>query len=156
MGKAKKWAAKRPNPVTFQESIDSVKAEPLVLIVVPTRELAVQIFNEARKFCYRTMLRPCVVYGGGNIREQIGLLAKGCDILIGTPGRLKDFVLRPHVLTLRRLKYTVIDEADEMLGDGWKDELDPVLAGGGELICQNLQIYCNSSNLSTQSRMKAM
>ena len=137
MGKAKKCAAKRPNPATFEEGIHNVKAEPLVLIIVPTRELAVQIFNEARKFCYRTMLRPCVVYGGGAIREQIDLLAKGCDVLIGTPGRLKDFVLRPHILTLRRLKYTVIDEADEMLGDDWKDELDPVLAGGGELIRHN-------------------
>lgn len=118
--------------------IDNVKVEPLVLIVVPTRELAVQVFNEARKFCSRTMLRPCVVYGGGHSREQIALLGKGCDVLIGTPGRLKDFVLRPHVLTLRRLKYTVIDEADEMLGDDWRKELDPILSGGGEFIRHDL------------------
>ncbi|KAF4124651.1 ATP-dependent RNA helicase DDX3X [Geosmithia morbida] len=130
MGKAKKLAAKRPNPKTFREGLDDVKAEPLVLIVVPTRELAVQVFNEARKFCYRSMLRPCVVYGGCPIREQINLLAKGCDVLIGTPGRLRDFVFRPHLLTLRRLKYTVIDEADEMLGYDWKDEMDPILGGG--------------------------
>ena len=132
MGKAKKWAAKRPNPRTFQPGLDDVKAEPLVLIVVPTRELAVQIFNEARKFCYRTMLRPGVVYGGAHTREQMDSLARGCDVLIGTPGRLKDFVLRPHILTLRRLKYIIIDEADEMLGEDWKDELEPVLAGGGK------------------------
>lgn len=133
MGKAKKLAAKRPNPRTFREGVDDVKAEPLVLVVVPTRELAVQIFNEARKFCYRSMLRPCVVYGGCSIREQMGLLAKGCDILIGTPGRLKDFVFRPHILSLKRLKYTVIDEADEMLGYDWEDEMEPILRGGGKL-----------------------
>ena len=134
MGKAKKWAAKRPNPANFVDGVDNVKAEPLVIIIVPTRELAVQIFNEARKFCYRTMLRPCVVYGGCSIREQIGLLSKGCDVLIGTPGRLKDFVFRPQILTLRRLKYAVIDEADEMLNQDWQDELGPILSGGGKLV----------------------
>ncbi|KAG6137375.1 hypothetical protein E4U28_004593 [Claviceps purpurea] len=130
MGKAKKLAAPRPNPNTFVEGVDQVRAEPLVLVIAPTRELAVQIFNEARKFCYRTMLRPCVVYGGLPVREQIGLLNRGCDILVGTPGRLVDFISRPNVLTLRRLKYIVIDEADEMLEANWEDELRQILTGG--------------------------
>ncbi|KAF4345965.1 ATP-dependent RNA helicase [Fusarium beomiforme] len=130
MGKAKKLAAPRPNPLTFREGVDEVVAEPLVLIVVPTRELAVQIFNEARKFCYRTMLRPCVVYGGVPVRDQTFLLQKGCDVLIGTPGRLVDFIQRPRVLTLRRLRYMVIDEADELLNDDWSEELNPILSGG--------------------------
>ncbi|EGU78484.1 hypothetical protein FOPG_00769 [Fusarium oxysporum f. sp. conglutinans race 2 54008] len=130
MGKAKKLAAFRPNPLTFREGIDEVTAEPLVLIVVPTRELAVQIFNEARKLCYRTMLRPGVVYGGVPVKEQTLLLQKGCDVLIGTPGRLVDFIQRPKVLTLRRLRYMVIDEADELLNDDWSEELNPILSGG--------------------------
>ncbi|KAG5982939.1 hypothetical protein E4U55_001075 [Claviceps digitariae] len=130
MGKAKKLAAPRPNPATFREGFDQVTAEPLVLVVAPTRELAVQIFNEARKFCYRTMLRPCVVYGGLPVKEQIGLLSRGCDILVGTPGRLVDFISRPNILTLRRLKYIVIDEADEMLEADWEDELRQILTGG--------------------------
>lgn len=133
MGKAKKLAAPRPNPLTFQEGVDEVTAEPLVLIVVPTRELAVQIFNEARKFCYRTMLRPCVVYGGVPTRQQISLLTKGCDVLIGTPGRLTDFIQRPNVLTLRRLKYMILDEADEMLNQDWGEALDMILNGGGKI-----------------------
>jgi len=132
MGKAKKLAAFRPNPLTFREGIDEVTAEPLVLIVVPTRELAVQIFNEARKLCYRTMLRPGVVYGGVPVKEQTLLLQKGCDVLIGTPGRLVDFIQRPKVLTLRRLRYMVIDEADELLNDDWSEELNPILSGGGK------------------------
>lgn len=72
MGKAKKLAAPRPNPATFiRGTTPGVCAEPLVLIVCPSRELATQIFNEARKFCYRSMLRPAVVYGGGPVRDQV-------------------------------------------------------------------------------------
>lgn len=132
MGKAKKLCAPRPNPATFQAGVTPpVRAEPLVLIVAPTRELATQIFDEARRFCYRTMFRPCVVYGGGPLGEQISLLAKGCDVLIGTPGRLVDFINRPHLLTLRRLKYMVIDEADEMVQQDWESELKQIMSGGG-------------------------
>lgn len=138
MGKAKKLGAPRPNPARFQEGIDNVIAEPLVVVVVPTRELAVQIFNEARKLCYRSMLRPCVVYGGVPVREQSGLLSRGCDILIGTPGRLKDFIGRPEVLSLRRLKFMIIDEADEMLNDDWESELQAILSGAGKCFLPNV------------------
>jgi ATP-dependent RNA helicase DDX3X len=132
MGKAKKWTAPRPNPATYIAGVTPpVRAEPLVLIVCPSRELATQIFNEARKFCYRSMLRPAVVYGGGPIAEQIASLAKGCDVLIGTPGRLVDFINRPHILTLKRLKYMVIDEADEMLHADWETDLKHIMSGGG-------------------------
>ncbi|ODA78721.1 hypothetical protein RJ55_06103 [Drechmeria coniospora] len=130
MGKAKKLAAPRPNPSEFQRHRDEVTAEPLVLIVVPTRELAVQIFNEARKFCYRTMLRPGVIYGGTPTGVQIELLQRGCDLLVGTPGRLIDFISRPSVLTLKRLRYLVIDEADEMLESDWDDEIRQIVTGG--------------------------
>jgi ATP-dependent RNA helicase DDX3X len=133
MGKAKKLCATRPNPTTYRAGIDTpARAEPLVVIVAPNRELAIQIFNEARKFCYRSMLRPCVIYGGGPVREQIDQLQKGCDILIASPGRLVDFMDRPSTLTLRRLRYLVIDEADEMLHDDWSEELTKILSGGGK------------------------
>jgi ATP-dependent RNA helicase DDX3X len=135
MGKAKKLSASRPNPATFQVGVTPrVRAEPLVLIVCPSRELATQIFDEARRFCYRTMLRPGVVYGGAPIAEQVDQLAKGCDVLVGTPGRLVDFIVnRPHILTLKRLKYMVIDEADEMLQSDWEAELKQIMSGGGKL-----------------------
>ena len=134
MGKAKKLAAPRPNPATYVPGIDPpCRAEPLVVVVCPSRELAVQIFNEARKFCYRSMLRPCVIYGGGPMREQMEQIAKGCDILVASPGRLIDFMDRSDILSLRRVRYMVIDEADEMLHDDWKDELDQILSGGGKL-----------------------
>lgn len=133
MGKAKKLAAPRPNPATCQDDLGRVRAEPLVVIIAPTRELATQIFNEARKFCYRTMLRPCVVYGGCPIREQAETLGKGCDVLVATPGRLHDFMGRPHALTMHRVRYMVIDEADEMLQADWGEVMDGILAGGSTL-----------------------
>lgn len=133
MGKAKKLAAPRPDPLEFDAGVvPAVRAEPLVVVVVPTRELAIQIFNEARKFCYRTMLRPCVIYGGGPMRDQIDQLSKGCDVLIASPGRLIDIMERPHILTLRRVKYMVIDEADEMLHPDWEEDFNKILSGGGK------------------------
>ena len=104
MGKAKKLAAPRPNAARFNPDTDAVRAEPLVLVVAPTRELVTQIFDEARRLCYRSMLRPCVVYGGAPVRDQVFELQKGCDILIGTPGRLLDFMNKTHLLSLHRLK----------------------------------------------------
>lgn len=133
MGKAKKLAAPRPNPATYIDGVSPrVTAQPLLMVVCPARELAVQIFNEARRFCYRSMLRPCVIYGGGPRGEQIHELSKGCDILIGTPGRLCDFIDRPEILSLARLKYMIIDEADELLASDWSTELAKIMSGGSK------------------------
>ncbi|KAJ5930512.1 DEAD/DEAH box RNA helicase [Penicillium verhagenii] len=131
MGKARKLAAARPNPtIDYIPEVHAVTAEPLVLIVCPTRELACQIFDEARRLCYRSMLRPCVAYGGVPVKLQREELMKGCDILIGTPGRIIDFMLQPNVLSLRRVRYTVIDEADELLQDDWEDSFTKIMSGG--------------------------
>lgn len=133
MGKAKKLAAPRPNPATYDPNVDGfVRAEPLMLIISPTRELATQIFDEARRFCYRSMLRPCAIYGGGPTSIQLEQLQKGCDILIATPGRLIDFIDKPSILSLHRLKYTIIDEADELLQEDWKEEFDKIMSGGNQ------------------------
>ncbi|OJJ99974.1 hypothetical protein ASPACDRAFT_52496 [Aspergillus aculeatus ATCC 16872] len=131
MGKAKKLAAPRPNVAAgYNPATDAVRAEPLVLIVAPTRELATQIFDEARRLCYRSMLRPCVVYGGAPFRDQRDELQRGCDILIATPGRLLDFMDRPHMLSLHRVKYTIIDEADELLQSDWESDFNKIMSGG--------------------------
>ncbi|KAI1259857.1 P-loop containing nucleoside triphosphate hydrolase protein [Xylariaceae sp. FL1019] len=131
MGKAKKIAAPRPTGKQLAErTAQPVRAEPLVVVVVPTRELAIQIFNEARKFCYRTMLRPATAYGGAPMSEQIANLQKGCDVLIASPGRLIDIMGRHDVLSLRRVKYMVVDEADEMLEDDWAEAFSKILTGG--------------------------
>ncbi|KAI1181103.1 P-loop containing nucleoside triphosphate hydrolase protein [Nemania sp. FL0916] len=129
MGKAKKLAAPRPTPQDADKGA-RVRAEPLVVVITPSRELAIQIFNEARKFCYRTMLRPVVIYGGGPLRAQIENLQRGCDILIGTPGRIVDMMERADILSFRRVKNMVIDEADEMLQADWEEQFNKILNGG--------------------------
>ncbi|KAI7244699.1 DEAD/DEAH box RNA helicase [Hortaea werneckii] len=132
MGKAKKLAAPKPTTTgaSYNPRLHNVKAEPLVVIVVPTRELAIQIFDEARRMCYRSMLRPCVVYGGLPKSVSLEELGKGCDLLIATPGRLCDLMDQPDILTMSRVKYTIIDEADEMLHSDWEAELNKIMAGG--------------------------
>ncbi|KAI0542756.1 P-loop containing nucleoside triphosphate hydrolase protein [Xylaria digitata] len=153
MGKAKKLAAPRPPPSEAAMGA-RVRAEPLVVVVVPARELAIQIFNEARKFCYRTMLRPCVVYGGGPMRDQIANLQRGCDVLIGTPGRLIDLMERADILSFRRVKYMVIDEADEMLHADWETEFNKIL-GGGEQEEGNVKYMLFSATFPTAIRKLA-
>ncbi|KAK0802801.1 hypothetical protein LTR59_004903 [Friedmanniomyces endolithicus] len=132
MGKAKKLCAPKPNTSDpmYNPRRDRVKAEPLVVIVVPTRELAMQIFDEARRMCYRSMLRPVAAYGGRPMGDTCDDLQAGCDILIATPGRLCGLMDKPHVLTMSRVKFTIIDEADEMLNQDWDEELKKIMAGG--------------------------
>jgi ATP-dependent RNA helicase DDX3X len=124
MGKVRKLQG--PRPVNGSR----VRAEPLVVVVVPTRELAQQIFDEARRLCYRSMLRPVCSYGGIPIGINLQELGKGCDLLIGTPGRLQDLMNKPDVLSMRRVKFTVIDEADEMLSGEWDDDMAKIMGGG--------------------------
>lgn len=104
MGKAKRLCAIRPNLSRGFTREDAVRAEPLILVIAPTRELATQIFDEARRLCYRSMLRPCVVYGGAPTGDQMDELRKGCDVLIATPGRLQDFLSRGPLLSLARVR----------------------------------------------------
>lgn len=89
------------------------RARPFCLILAPTRELACQIFDETRKFAYRTGIRPCVCYGGADPLCQARDLELGCHILVGTPGRVKDFIERGRV-ELDQLFSLVLDEADRM------------------------------------------
>ncbi len=73
------------------------KQFPLGLILAPTRELASQIYDEARKFSYRSKLRPCVVYGGADIGGQLRDLERGCHLIVATPGRLVDMLERGKI-----------------------------------------------------------
>ncbi|MEE6515046.1 hypothetical protein FKM82_023541 [Ascaphus truei] len=98
------------------------KQFPLSLVLAPTRELAVQIYEEARKFAYRSKVRPCVVYGGADIGQQIRDLERGCHLLVATPGRLVDMMERGKI-GLEYCKYLVLDEADRMLDMGFEPQI---------------------------------
>jgi len=73
------------------------KLFPLAVILSPTRELASQIYDEARKFAFRSNVRPCVVYGGADVGAQMRDLDRGCHLLVATPGRLADFLKRGKI-----------------------------------------------------------
>ncbi|KAJ8383516.1 hypothetical protein AAFF_G00219660 [Aldrovandia affinis] len=98
------------------------KQYPISLILAPTRELALQIYEEARKVAYRSKVRPCVVYGGADIGQQIRELERGCHLLVATPGRLVDMMERGKI-GLDFCLYLVLDEADRMLDMGFEPQI---------------------------------
>ncbi|MFT7898773.1 DEAD/DEAH box helicase [Tenacibaculum ascidiaceicola] len=109
------------------ELIDQTNVSTQAIILSPTRELAVQIGKNIEDFSkYLPNLKVATVYGGANIDEQIRKLKKGVQIVVGTPGRTVDLIKR-RALKLGNVQWLVLDEADEMLNMGFKDELDQVL-----------------------------
>lgn len=106
---------------------DKTNHNTQAIILSPTRELAVQIGKNIQDFAkYIKGLKVVTVYGGANIDEQIKKLKKGAQIVVGTPGRTVDLINR-RALKLGNIQWVVLDEADEMLNMGFKDELDKVL-----------------------------
>jgi ATP-dependent RNA helicase DDX3X len=101
-------------------------AYPNILIIAPTRELASQIWEEARKFCYRSPLRPVVIYGGVDTGAQLRELERGADIVVATPGRLVDMLDRGRV-ALECVKFLVLDEADRMLDMGFEPQIRSIV-----------------------------
>jgi ATP-dependent RNA helicase DDX3X len=98
------------------------------LILAPTRELVSQIHDEARKFAYRSWVRPAVVYGGADINTQLRQIERGCDLLSATPGRLVDLIERGRV-SLANIRYLVLDEADRMLDMGFEHQIRRIVQG---------------------------
>lgn len=108
----------------LDEDAKSIQA----LVLSPTRELAVQIERDIYKYSkYLPNHKVTVVYGGSSIQNQIRDLKKGCDIVVGTPGRVLDLIRR-GALKLNDVRYLVLDEADEMLNMGFKDDLEDILS----------------------------
>ena len=104
-----------------QEAPDNARRRsyPEALIMAPTRELAQQIFDEARRFAYCTGIEPVVIYGGADVRDQLRQIERGCDLLVATPGRLVDLIERGR-LGMENVRFLVLDEADRMLDMGFE------------------------------------
>ncbi len=96
------------------------------LILVPTRELALQVTEELLSF-NRRKLHIAAIYGGASMSEQLRRLAKGVDIVVGTPGRVLDHIRR-GTLKLATVRYLVLDEADEMLNMGFIEDVEEIMS----------------------------
>lgn len=95
---------------------------PQILILVPTRELVVQVVNVASQLAEGTSIKCVGVFGGVGMQPQAQLVRDGADVLVGTPGRLLDLVLDGYV-NLKTVKKLVVDEVDEMLDQGFRTQL---------------------------------
>lgn len=114
-------------PLIQMANPDSREVQSLVLC--PTRELCIQISSDLKNLSkYQDNFRVIPVYGGAPIDTQVRSLKKGGQIVVGTPGRMLDLINR-RVLKVQHIDWLVLDEADEMLNMGFKDDLDAILAG---------------------------
>lgn len=110
-------------------NISETTCAPRVLILAPTRELAIQIHKEATKFSSGTMCRCEILYGGTSVRYQKERVQKGATILVGTTGRIKHFI-DEGIVTLDRTKYLILDEADRMLDMGFSEDINLIMQNG--------------------------
>ena len=95
------------------------------LILEPTRELAMQTCTEMQSFSTSEYPRTTVLYGGASYAAQIKDLKRGCEVVVGTPGRIKDHIDR-KTLDLSKIKYFILDEGDEMLDMGFIDDIEEI------------------------------
>lgn len=133
----------------FQQ-LDKSNAPVKNLIITPTRELAIQITNEAKKLDYNNAVSILAVYGGQDINAQLHKLKRNIDIIIATPGRLLDH-LRRGSIDLSQLQTLVLDEADQMLHIGFKNEIEMILKQTNK----SKQMLCFSATLDSKVKKLA-
>jgi ATP-dependent RNA helicase DeaD len=114
--------------IPILESITEHRNHISSLVLCPTRELALQVSRELQKLAgERYYIRILAVFGGDSIQKQIRSLKDGVDIVVGTPGRIKDLMSR-KILILDKVSIAVMDEADEMLNMGFRDDMEDILS----------------------------
>lgn len=99
---------------------------PQAIVLAPTRELVVQVAEEAEKLTPHPGCRSLAIYGGQRMGKQLSDLRKGCALVVGTPGRILDHLSRGS-LSLDRIRYAVLDEADRMLDIGFRPDIERIL-----------------------------
>ena len=109
------------------ERLRPQKGATQALILVPTRERALQVTEEILSFNAKRKLVISPIYGGASMTEQLRRLGKGIDVVVGTPGRILDH-LRRGTLDIKALKYLILDEADEMLNMGFIEDVEEILS----------------------------
>ncbi|WP_454049562.1 DEAD/DEAH box helicase [Cellulomonas sp. Marseille-Q8402] len=112
-----------------EEGFDALPApgKPQALVIVPTRELAVQVAGDLETASRRRSVRIALLYGGRAYEPQLEMLQRGVEVVVGTPGRMIDLMNQGH-LDLSRVKCVVLDEADEMLDLGFLPDVEKLLA----------------------------
>ena len=120
--------------IPMLQKIDEEDRSLQGMILCPTRELAMQAAQQLRQFAkYMHNIRVLAVYGGQDINRQIKALKGGVQIIVGTPGRVMDH-MRRHTIRLDNLKMVVLDEADEMLNMGFREDMEAIL---GQIPCEH-------------------
>lgn len=110
------------------QKIDTKSKTTQGLILSPTRELCLQITNELKQYAkYYPSLNVAAIYGGASITEQAGQVKRGAQIVVATPGRMKDMISRKMV-NISKIQYCVLDEADEMLNMGFYEDIKEILS----------------------------
>jgi ATP-dependent RNA helicase DeaD len=126
------------------ELVDPSVRSVQVIVLCPTRELAVQVAEEIFKLCAFTQeIHSVPIYGGQSYERQIRALKQGAQIVIGTPGRILDHIGR-GTLILDQVKMVVLDEADEMLDMGFRDDIEKILEG----VPAERQFVCFSATMA--------
>lgn len=113
-------------PILEQIKHSRKGAAPQALVLVPTRELAVQVRDEFEKLAHGRRASCVPIYGGKPIRGQVAKLQQGADVVVGTPGRVIDLIGRGS-LDLRSIRIVVLDEADRMLDIGFRPDIEKIL-----------------------------
>ncbi|MBX2940776.1 MAG: DEAD/DEAH box helicase [Cyclobacteriaceae bacterium] len=130
------------------ELVDSSNKTTQALIVAPTRELSVQITSDLENFSKSIKaLNIVTIYGGASISDQIRKVKRGAHIIVATPGRLIDLLSR-KVVDLTAIKFVVLDEADEMLNMGFKEDIDEILS----TIPQHKKVWLFSATMPREVR----
>jgi superfamily II DNA/RNA helicase len=111
-----------------QHESNRLARNPRVVVLEPTRELAIQVTGETRRAAARTSLRVAPVYGGASMKRQTAQLRRGVEVIVATPGRLLDHMRRNHV-SLADVQILVLDEADRMLDMGFLPDIKQIIRG---------------------------
>lgn len=125
MGKTLGFGVPLLDRVFDDADIAELDGTPRALVIVPTRELAIQVGDDVHRAARHTPVRTLTIYGGSSIEKQITQLERGVDVVIGTPGRVLDLYKRGN-LQLNQVAICVLDEADEMLDLGFLPDIERI------------------------------